>query len=311
MIPNYRGELAKSTSKQASRRRWQRPRKALRITLGGRRLHFKSPDDFSFAIECRTSVPAVRFSELMERSPEYLWRESDRVKSVEKTLVSILEDALCDTRACGPAMRDLSLQIFSNDHQWRLIVETLNELNDDYETYKRLALIKYMQYLGERQALLRLVYAIKNTGAAHEHAVPARRDDGTPTTETILFDVAQAVIGTPATQSLRRLPQGEAVRLHTLPGHPVAIRLGKHTFELRNESGWVLCDPQGHQFALPDRQITIGRSSDNDIILGSEFRNVSRRHLIIEPLDDQVVVLTDISSHGTFTPPLHTQCSGR
>ena len=59
-----------------------------------------------------------------------------------------------------------------------------------------------------------------------------------------------------------------------------------------------------HRHVLATGQNTVGRGSENDITLGTEFRDVSRRHLIAEPIDDHIILLTDISSHGTFAPPL-------
>jgi hypothetical protein len=79
---------------------------------------------------------------------------------VEKNLLDILEDALIGTAPCGPATRELGLQVFSNDDHWRELVESLNELGDSFDGYKRLALTKYLQYLGARQELLRLIFAM-------------------------------------------------------------------------------------------------------------------------------------------------------
>ena len=106
------------SEEQASPRLLGRSRapKALRVILNDQTLEFKSIDDFSFAIEFRTSVPAARFDELLQRSPDELWREGESIKSVEKNLVDILEDALCDGCACGPAIQGRGVQIFSKDH---------------------------------------------------------------------------------------------------------------------------------------------------------------------------------------------------
>ena len=283
--------------------------KDLRLMFSGQTLYFKCLDDFSFAIECRTSVPSARFDELLECSATQLWHEANSIKTVEKNLANILEDALCDASPCGSAIRDLGLQIFSNDHDWRLLMASLNKLSDDHDGYKRLALIKYMQYLGSRQEILRLIFAIKNKDATREHAFPDDDSESFGTRETVLFDVSQNKDGGSLPDSLQRLPQGEAVRIYTLPGHAVEIGLAKYTFTLVNDNGWMLCDPHGNRSLLSRRQNMIGRGIENDITLSSKFGNVSRRHLIAEPVDDQVILLTDISSHGSFAPPLQTERS--
>ena len=76
---------------QASPRPLGRSRapKALRVILNDQTLEFKSIDDFSFAIESRTSVPAARFDELLQRSPDELWREAESIKSIEDTKMGI------------------------------------------------------------------------------------------------------------------------------------------------------------------------------------------------------------------------------
>jgi len=299
-------ELAKPSPKRLPQARRKRAQKDLRLALNDQTLVFKSLDDFSFAIESRTCVPSSRFQELLRQEPAELWHEADNIKSVEKNLVDILEDALCDATICGPAIRDLGLQVFSKDHDWRLIVGALNELGDEYDGYKRLALIKYMQYLGARQEILRLIFAIKSKGETHHRAI-LDDDDDVAALETVLFDSSQLDDHEPAPRTLQRLPRGEAIKIYALPGHPVEVMLAKHLFKLINDDGWALCDIHGRRYPLGDRQNMIGRGSDNDVTLDSEFRNVSRRHLIAEPFDDHIVVLTDISSHGTFAPAMQTE----
>ncbi len=294
----------------ATRPRRARPPKVLRLTIDGRLLLYKSVDDFSFAIESRTSVPAERFHSLLARTPEELWTEAESIKSVEKNLVDILEDALCDARACGPAIQGLGLQIFSKDHDWRTLMQALNEQGDQYEGYKRLALIKYMQYLGARQEILRLIFKMKSTGRPPNNGVADASAEEMDIVETVLFDLNELGDSEPTEHPLQRLPQGEAVRAHALPGHAIEIRLAKYTFNIVNDDGWSLRDRDGHCYPLSARQNIVGRGSENDITLGRDYRNVSRRHLIMEPIDDHVILLTDISSHGTFAPPLQIEYCG-
>jgi hypothetical protein len=46
----------------------------------------------------------------------------------------------------------------------------------------------------------------------------------------------------------------------------------------------------------------VGRGLGNDISLEGESRSVSRRHLVIEPLEDHRVRLVDVSAQGTYIP---------
>ena len=282
----------------------------LRLTLNGQQLQYKSVDDFSFAIESRTGVPTERLHELMQRTPQELWQEAESIKSVEKNLVDILEDALCDASACGPAIQNLGLQIFSKDHDSRALMQALNEFTEHYEGYKRLALIKYMQYLGARQEVLRLIFKTKSASPQRDDSFVGDDTQSVDVVETVLFDINDLGDSQPTEHPLQRLPQGEAVRAHALPRHAIQVRLAKYTFDIINDNGWALCDRTGKRYPLSDQQNVVGRGSGNDITLGRKFHNVSRRHVIMEPVDDHVILLTDISSHGTFAPPLHIEhCS--
>jgi hypothetical protein len=282
--------------------------KEIRLKLNGQALHFRSLDDFSFSIESRTSVPSKRFDELLDRTPNELRQEARNIKSVEKNLVDILEDALIETAVCGPAIRELGLQVFSGDHDWRPLMAELNELGDDFEAYKRLALIKYMQYLGARQEVLRIIYAMKNPDAATiNEQIVERLGEEFDAGETALFDMGPRADRDPPENPLERLPRGEIVRAHVLPGHALEMRFSSHAFRFVNSNGWTLLGPHGLRFKLSEGRNTIGRGRDNNIPLGKEFRNVSRRHLVAEPVDDHMILLTDLSSHGTFAPALHLE----
>jgi hypothetical protein len=304
--------LSKQSTPPLSRRARSKGIKEIRLKLNGQALHFRSLDDFSFSIEARTSVPSARFYELLDRTPPELRQEAKSIKSVEKNLVDILEDALIDAAACGPAIRELGLQVFSSDHDWRPLMAELNELGEDFEPYKRLALIKYMQYLGARQEVLRIIFSMKDTGATStSEQIIEQKDEQCDFGETAIFDITPRGDSDPTENPLERLPRGEMVRAHVLPGHALEIRFSNHAFRVVNKDGWALLGPQGLRFNLSTGRNTIGRGSENSVSLGKEFRNVSRRHLVAEPIDDHVILLTDISSHGTFAPTLHLERPAR
>lgn len=188
-------------------------------------------------------------------------------------------------------------------------MQALNELNQEFEGYTRLALIKHLQYLGARREILRMIFTLKNKGIERETKQTLESTQKLAAVETVLFDVSELSDCEPTEHPLQRLPQGEAVRVHALPRHPIEIRMAKYVFKLLNDDRWVLYDRAKMRYPLSDRQHLVGRGSENDITLSGEFRNVSRRHLIAEPQHDHVILLTDISSHGTFAPPLQIESS--
>lgn len=301
-------ELAGKRPQWGFRKHLNAIRKPLRLLLNGRQMEFKSIDDFSFAVECRIGVTGARYHALFDRDVKELWEEAQSIKAIEKSLVDILEDALCDGCPCGPAMRALGLHVFSADHGWRDLIEQLIAADDRFDAYKRLALIKYMQYLGARQEVIRVIFATKNKRKPAERQAPeGAAPDGTSVMETMLFDASSTGDCATVNGSMQRLPRGEAVKLYALPGHAIDIRLAKHAFRLLNDNGWVLCEPDGRRHSLGDVQTMVGRGRENDIRLDAQFGYISRRHLIIEPQDDHVILVTDLSSHGTFAPAMQTE----
>ncbi|MCB1746365.1 MAG: FHA domain-containing protein, partial [Gammaproteobacteria bacterium] len=59
----------------------------------------------------------------------------------------------------------------------------------------------------------------------------------------------------------------------------------------------------GQRYTLQRGVNTIGRSRDNSVMVSSALRNISRKHLLVETVGQDAVMLTDLSSSGTFIPP--------
>ena len=88
-----------------------------------------------------------------------------------------------------------------------------------YDRYRRVALAKYMQYLGERQSVIQRIYANRGNEphAAHiEEPAPAP-EQNTPLQETSIFDLTQIEMGGVTADDLFSLPRGESIAV-TLTG---------------------------------------------------------------------------------------------
>lgn len=96
-------------------------------------------------------------------------------------------------------------------------------------------------------------------------------------------------------------------------GRPVGVSADQATQVMRSEeakgavdatvieSGWrlaVLSGPARGQSFVLGRQISIGRSDENDIVLDDP--NVSRRHAVIQQKAGQYIIVDQGSSNGTF-----------
>lgn len=271
------------------------------ITVDGAIFRFSSVDGFSAAIEGRTSIPTSLFKSLSELDGPALTVLAKSLKKEEKLLIDVLEQTLTVRGKLGSEINRIPLQSFREDHYWREIIISLNESNAG-DHYLQTAFVKYLQFLNSYQEVVRILYALTPNSANVPQATVDRDAEASPY-ETALFDVLQYSDAGRMVNPYRRLPQGEAVTLHALPGHAINLLLAKYSFELINDNGWVLIDSRNRRHCLANDLNYVGRGRENDISLNSDFHNVSRKHVIIHPLDDSSIVLIDLSSHGTFVPP--------
>ena len=193
---------------------------------------------------------------------------------------------------CGPAIAHLGIDIFSKDFDWRSLFARLVQLPSDCDDFIRVALIKYLQYLKARRSSVLLAMATKapmSIAGGHIQAPQMR------TSSAAMYPFEQ--------DELRRLPPGEAVTLHLARGSVISLKLAKHAFSLAHNREWTLIAADGKSYPLHAGINCVGRSRDNDVALDADFRNVSRQHLLAQPLADDAIVLTDISAHGTYVPP--------
>ncbi len=296
-------------------------RKPLRIALGGQMLTFATRHDLDFSLQGRTEIPAGRVAAFNALTTTELRGEALRIRAVEKQLLELIARSLDEPARVGTTLAAMDLHLFSNDHRWRDIMAALRRLPARFDEHKRLALTKYLQYLGSRQELLKMVYVEKRRLETAEHAlrgsgapwsgrpretpagVPPPERPGKPPPGTL---AETAVFATPP-EGLRapagsiRLPRGETVSLDCPPGATVRVMLSRHPFELLRDGGGLrLRDPRGHLFTLAAGKRTLGRGKRCDVVVDPRYRDISRRHLIVDVEEGQRVALTDISSHGTF-----------
>ena len=271
------------------------------ITVDGAVFRFDSVDGFSAAIEGRTSIPTSLFTSLSTLDSHTLIALAKTLKSEEKLLIDVLEQTLTTPGKLRQEINRIPLSSFREDHFWREIIIALNESNAG-DTYLQTAFVKYLQFLNSYQDVVRLLYAM----TPNSENLPLNKEEidaESAPYETALFDVLQYSDAGRMVNPYRRLPQGEAVTLHALPGHAINLLLAKYSFELVNNNGWVLIESRNRSHPLANDLNYVGRGRENDVALNSDYHNVSRKHVIIHPLDDSSIVLIDLSSHGTFVPP--------
>jgi len=278
----------------------------LKLNLDRATITFNAVDDLKFALEAKIQLPVSKYDELRALSMEALEKQATDIRKVEVRLLQILDDSFSEPMALDNELRELDVRIFSEDHGWRDLIEALNDQDSKFTDFKRVALVKYLQYLANRQDLIKRVYWTKyrkTRGEPVASQVPAPGD----TKDTTIFDAAElsGTLDDSETEDLQRLPRGEAVDIRLLPGQEMAIRLSVHPFKFVRADGAYLVDDKGREYSLQPRRSTVGRSAENDVVVDSAYRSVSRKHLIVDFPDRERMVLTDRSSHGTYLPLKH------
>ena len=278
--------------------------KPVELNIGDQTLRFCSIPDFEFCLTGRTSVPSRKITELVKQSAQKLKSEAVTIKDIEKRFVAILSRSIEDPNSINQALRELDTTIFSQDHSWRNIIGALNEGGDDLNPFRRVALVKYMQYLASRQEIIKYLYSEKqkftsNNNRVEEKEEPQDKLSGTLILESTLFEPLKEG----KDDDFERMPKGEVISIHLKSGKDIEIRLSKHKCKLSNKNGIEFVDQSGKRHPLITGRNVVGRDTASNVKIDSALRDISRLHLLIENLGDDKLQLTDMSSHGTFLHP--------
>lgn len=282
------------------------PIDGLDINIDGDRYVFQSPQDFEFALSGRTSLPAPKIAALSRLSDDELLREAEAIRAVEQRFAEALSGTLEDITSVGPFLRTMEPSIISQDNNWRSIIRALNGVDRMPETYKKIALVKYMQYLTSRQEVVKSLYTNRQSGKTGE----VRPENGSavyrPTArfrETMLINLNASPELERNETSFSRLPKGETVEVDLEGEHPIDLLLAKHQCRILLRDRLLFVDQGGNNSELRVGRNVVGRDATSDVIMDASLRDVSRKHLIVESNGVGQIKLTDISSHGTSLPP--------
>ena len=298
--------------------------KALSLEVGGQTISFNTIAEVEFALSGRTDVPAKKIAEMVALSLQELRLEAKAIKNVEQQFVEVLSKSIEEPGSITKYLDKLDVHVFSQDHHWRDIMRSLGDKDKSYDELRRIALVKYMQYLRSRQNVIKQTYKVKKrerqlvenqgvesrTGAGSVAA--SEREDSVQRglKDTVIFDSVIIEQQADKTNEFSRLPKGELLNISLGAGQRINLRFSKHDSQLANDSGnYRIIDDQVRDYPLQDGKNIIGRDSLCNVVVDNIYRDVSRIHLIIEPLDDQKVRFTDLSSHGTFLPHRHVSAA--
>ena len=281
--------------------------KPVQLQVGEHLVSFNSIADFEFCLNGRTSVPVKKITDMVKQPPQKLRKEATTIKEIEKRFVSILSRSIENPKSINQSLRELDLNVFSQDHNWRGIMSALNAGGDELNPFRRVALVKYMQYLAARQEVIKYLYSEKQSVAnapvptveANNTSTAVDRLSGTLILESPIVESLKES----STDGLERLPKGEAVNIQLGNNREIAVRLSKHRCALSTRNGLEFIDQGGKHYPLGMGRNIVGRDPNSTIKIDSSLRDISRLHLMIENLGNNRLQLTDMSSHGTFIHP--------
>lgn len=278
----------------------------LELIIDGEPHVFQSPREFEFALAGRTSLPTRKIAALSRLSDDGLLRETEAVRAVEQRFEDALSGALDDITIVGPVLRTMESSLISQDNSWRSIIEALNDVENVPETYKKIALVKYTQYLASRQEAVKILYANRHQRGADD--IDTGNESGVyqPTArlrETMLIDLNAIPEMERHEASFSRLPKGETVEVNLEEHRTIDLLLAKHQCQILLRDKLLFVDETGHNSELRTGRNVVGRDASSDVVIDASLRDVSRKHLIVESDGVRQIKLTDISSHGTSLPP--------
>ena len=272
----------------------------LNLEINGIQYQFASPDDFAFALTGRAGVPGTKITALVKLSTVALRREAEAIRHIEQMFNDALNGSLTDVTSIGPFLRDLDPNSISNDHDWRGVMQSLNQTNHRFEEFKKIALVKYVQYLAARREAITAIYTDRQTSKSIDIGIEAAESQGLMR-ETAIFNVGD--MDGPDAGEFSRMPKGETIEVPLPEIHEFKLLIAKHPCGLKHSDKPIFVDDTGQETRLHSGRNIIGRDANSDVVIDAHYRDVSRKHLIIEVEASGIAKLTDISSHGTSVPP--------
>lgn len=279
--------------------------KPIELQIDEQSLQFSSTADFEFCMSGRTAVPANKIIQMVNLSIDDLKKEAKTIKDIEKRFVHILSRSYESPGYINRALREIDIIIFSQDHQWRSIISSLHDGDEDLDEFRRIAIVKYMQYLSARQDIIKHLYNQKKVEVEQPALAIGNLEEGSDFKETVIFEapIITESDTTRNSESLERMPKGECVSVYLNEDKTVAINLSKHAYKLAGGNPVSLIDESGNQYKLKNGKNSVGRDSKCTIPINTTQRDISRLHLMIENERDNLIHITDMSAHGTFIPP--------
>ena len=266
----------------------------LELKIGEQTLRFNSATDIAFSMEGRTAVSSEKLSELLKLSTDQLETQEKAIAGTKKSLISILSRVAEEPDSIDRSIRELDPLIFSQDRNWRHIIQALNKGNEEFNPIRTTVLTKYVKYLYS------LEDSIGNICSDRKQSVGAPVDDNEDVTWMPDKIRNESRVDSQTNDEFKRMPYEKEVSVKLPPGERLNIRLASYKCHIIAKDGNMQFIDNANATILCKGRNIVGRGSKSTVKIDVAQKKVSRSHLQILICDDHTLLLTDLSSAGTF-----------
>jgi len=275
-------------------------KKPLELKIGDQTLQFSSVTDVAFCLEGRTSISSAKLAELFALSAEELDTQAQKLTDLNKTMFKILNSVVDEPEKIDRSMRELDTQMFSQDQNWRDIIQSLNKEQGDIDTIRVTVIMKYMKYLSAVEDTIGYIRA----GMKQNEVAVANGNVNKPNEFEETWSLGhlreEVKSTTEAETEFKRLPKDTAVSVTLPPGAKMAVRLASYPGQLVATNDKLQYVDDSGTTVLNKGANMVGRSVKSTVKIDAAQKHVSRTHLSILISDGNALQLTDHSSEGTF-----------
>lgn len=268
--------------------------RTLTLPFGGSHREFRSPSDLYAALGEMARLSPAYTGALISFRSEALTEQIGRFKTQRRYFHEFLHGLAARENTNGAAPVALDLELVTEDQGWKALMGAVKAEGD--VEFLRTTLTRYVEYLDAARELALAIQA--NRGAMPLQTEPRQAQR---------FDLNLGdLLALPAGMTdYRRLLKDAPTTIVFGSHQALPMRLGTHEFVLVSADPFLLIDPAGDHARLGRGRNSVGRGSGCDVVLDNALRSVSRTHMsveITETAGQHRVILTDMSSLGTFLP---------
>ena len=266
----------------------------LELEIEGQTLRFNSASDIAFSMEGRTAVSSAKLYELFKLSTDQLEAQAKTIAKTKKALISILSRVAEEPDSIDRSIRELDPLIFSQDRNWRHIIQALNEGDEEFNPVRTTVLTKYVKYLYS------LEDSIGNICSDRKQSVGTPVDDNEDVTWMPDKIRNESRVDSQTNDEFKRMPYEKEVSVKLPPGERLDIRLASYKCHIIAKDGNMQFIDNTNATILCKGRNIVGKGSKSTVKLEAPKKDVSRSHLQILITDNHTLQLKDLSSAGTF-----------